>query len=364
MRDEVSVKGALQAKLQINQGEKKKNFKGRETAANTNRNNKQRSKEFPPCKHCGKMGYPLFKCCKRPNVKCEKCNKIGHHVRFCKFQQKNEAQVANEQEEEQLFTATCFVSKNSSESWLVDSGCTNHMTHDQGFFKELDRSKASRVRIGNGVFITAEGRGIVDIESCQGTKLIYNILYVPEIDQNLLSVGQLLEKGFKLNFEDNHCSIKDANNKKILSIKMSGRSFTLDPMEEEQVACPATENSTVIWHKRLGHFHHATALNTSRKELAHGIPHLDSKLPNYEVYQYRKQARLPFKHASWRVTEKLQLIHTDLTGPQRTPSLKESKYYIIFIDDFTRMCWIYFLKSKSEVAGIFWRFKSKSKVVA
>jgi len=158
MKDEVSVKGALQAKLQINQGEKKKNFKGRETAANTNRSNKQRSKEFPPCKHCGKIGHPPFKCWRRPNVKCEKCNKIGHHVRFCKFQQKNEAQVPDEQEEEQLFAATCFASKNSTESWLVDSRCTNHMTHDQELFKELDISKASRVRIGNGVFITAEGK--------------------------------------------------------------------------------------------------------------------------------------------------------------------------------------------------------------
>jgi len=56
------------------------------------------------------------------------------------------------------------------------------MTHDQGLLKELDRSKASRVRIGNGVFITAEGRGTVAIESCQGTKLIYDVLYVPEIN--------------------------------------------------------------------------------------------------------------------------------------------------------------------------------------
>jgi len=44
-------------------------------------------------------------------------------------------------------------------------------------------------------------------------------------------------------------------------------------------------------------------------------------------------------------------------GPQRTTSLKESKYYIIFVDDFTRMCWIYFLKSKSKVASLFWIFK-------
>jgi len=192
------------------------------------------------------MGHPPFKCWKRLNVKCEKCNKIGHHVRFCKFQQKNEAQVDDEQEEEQLFAATYFASKNSTESWLVDNGCTNYMTHDQELFKELDRSKASKVRIGNGVFITVKGKRTVAIESCQGTKLIYDVLYVPEIDQNLLSVGQLLEKGFKLNFEDNQCSIKDANNKEIFSIKMSGRSFTLDPMEEKRVAYPATENSRVI----------------------------------------------------------------------------------------------------------------------
>ena len=197
-----------------------------------------------------------------------------------------------------MFATTCFASKNSTESWLVDNGCTNHMTHDQEFFKELDRSKTSRVRIGNGVFITTEGKGTVAIESCQGTKLIYDVLYVSEIDQNLLSVGQLLEKGFKLNFEENHCSIKDANNKEMFSIKMSGRSFTLGPMEEEQVAYPATENSTMIWHKRLGHFHHAAVLNMQRKELALGIPHLDSELSNCEVRQYGKQAKLPFKHAS------------------------------------------------------------------
>ena len=91
--------------------------------------------------------------------------------------------------------------------------------------------------------------------------------------------------------------------------------------------------------------------------MVHGLPHLDSKLPSCEACQYGKQARLPFKQSTWRATEKLQLIHTDLAGPQRTALLKESKYYIIFIDDFTKMCWIYFLKFKSEVEGVFWRFK-------
>ena len=48
-----------------------------------------------------------------------------------------------------------------------------------------------------------------------------------------------------------------------------------------------------------------------------------------------KQSRLPFKQATWRATEKLQLIHTDLARPQKTPSLR---YFMIFIDDYSKMC--------------------------
>jgi len=131
----------------------------------------------------------------------------------------------------------------------VDSGCTNHMTHDQELFRELDISQVSKVRIENGDLITVEGKGTVAIESCTGTKLIYDVLYVPEIDQNLLSVGQLVEKGFKVIFENKHCLIKDVNDKEISSIKKRGKSFSFDPLKEEQVAYPATVNSTEAWPK-------------------------------------------------------------------------------------------------------------------
>ena len=51
------------------------------------------------------------------------------------------------------------------------------------------------------------------------------------------------------------------------------------------------------------------------------------------------------------------MVHIDVSGPQKTPSLKEGKYYIAFIDDFTRFCWIYFLTYKYEVTDVFWRYK-------
>lgn len=77
------------------------------------------------------------------------------------------------------------------------------MTNDEELFKVLDTSVTSKVRIGNGEFLFVKGQGTVAIESVTGVKYIQDVLYVPQINQNLLSVGQLLEKGFKVLFEDN-----------------------------------------------------------------------------------------------------------------------------------------------------------------
>ena len=132
-----------------------------------------------------------------------------------------------------MFVATCFSSKNTSESWLIDSGCTNHLTYDQGLFKELDKTTISKVRIGNGEYILARGKETVAIESLSGLKLILDVLFVPNIDQNLLSVGQLLENGFKVLFEDKFYMIKDGNGKDVFKIKMRGKNFALNMIEEE-----------------------------------------------------------------------------------------------------------------------------------
>ena len=198
---------------------------------------------YPLCPHCKKTNHPQEKCWWRPDIKCYICGQLGHMQRICKSQQQGGANIATTQqnEEEYLFAATCFV---SSESWLINSSCTNHMTNDHQIFKELDMSEVSKVRIGNGKFITVKGKGTVAIESYKGTMLISDVLYVPEIDQNLLSVGQLVKKGFKVIFENKQCLIKDANDNEVFRIKMRGKSFSLDLLEEEQAAIHTKENNT------------------------------------------------------------------------------------------------------------------------
>ena len=160
--------------------------------AGKNKKKENKKKNYPPCKHCGKNGHPPFKCWKRPDAKCSKCNQRGHEAVICKSEIQQvaaEAKNAQQEEEDQLFVATCFSSNNSCESWLIDSGCTNHMTYDKEMFKQLDNTEVKWVRIGNGEHIPVKGKGTVAITSYSGTKTLTDVLYVPEINQNLLSVG-------------------------------------------------------------------------------------------------------------------------------------------------------------------------------
>ena len=129
--------------------------------------------------------------------------------------------------------------------------------------------------------------------------------------------------------------------------------------KDEQVAVAQYENNTMLWHKILGHFHHNVVLYMKKNQIVKGLPNLEEELPICATCQYGKQTRLSFpKKTAWKSTQKLQLVHTDVGGPQKAPSLKRSKYYIAFIDDFTRFCWIYFLTYKSEVVNVFWRYKA------
>ena len=99
------------------------------------------------------------------------------------------------------------------------------MASDSSVFNDLDQSFTSKVKIGNGKYIEARGRGSVFVQTSSGIKLIPDVLYVPEIDQNLLSVGQLLEKNYYLVFKDKKCVVYDSAGSELVCIKMVNKSF-------------------------------------------------------------------------------------------------------------------------------------------
>jgi len=158
---------------------------------------------------------------------CRSYNQKGHVEKVCKRKQQGMqiAQETNDEKEEHLFLATCFANNITIEAWLIDNGCTHHMTYDKGMFVNLDETYYSKVKIRNGDYIEVKGLGDIVINTSSGTRTISNVLYVSEIDQNLLSVGQLLEKGFAVVFKDKTCEIFDTTGIKLMSIKMKGKSF-------------------------------------------------------------------------------------------------------------------------------------------
>jgi ribulose bisphosphate carboxylase small subunit len=122
-----------------------------------------------------------------------------------------------------------------SNEWLIDSGCTNHMTYDRELFKKLNKTSISTAMVANGEQTAVEGIGTISIKNHACMTQISNVLYVPGINQSVLSVAQLLEKGYKVIFEYKSCVIIDQNNKKVTTSEMKDNKFILDLMKNDHI---------------------------------------------------------------------------------------------------------------------------------
>ena len=90
-----------------------------------------------------------------------------------------------------------------------------------------------------------------------------------------------------------------------------------------------------------------------------GIPSINHPNQLCEACLLGKDARMSFpKETTSRTSKPLQLLHTDVCGPIDLPSFGKSKYFLLFIGDFSRKTWVYFLKKKSEVFVAFKNFKT------
>ena len=69
------------------------------------------------------------------------------------------------------------------------------MTANESILMDMDTFVSRRVKMSNGQLTQARGRGTLVVETKKGRRFIREVLLVPELDQNLLSVGQLQEKG-------------------------------------------------------------------------------------------------------------------------------------------------------------------------
>lgn len=137
-----------------------------------------------------------------------------------------------------------------------------------------------------------------------------NVFYVPELTNNLLSVGQLQEKGLAIMIQDGVCRIYHPRRGLIAHTQMTAnRIFVLlanARMQSLNCLRMATEDTTDLWHRRYGHLNNKSLRTLHYKQLVKGLPKLQAVKSVCTVCNIGKQHRTVIpKKSQWRALQKL-----------------------------------------------------------
>ena len=104
----------------------------------------------------------------------------------------------NNEEEILLMSHVELYDNNRKDAWFLDSSCSNHMCGDKNMFCELNKEFRQLVKLGNNTQMTVLGKGKVKLLLNGLQHIVIDVFYVPELKNNLLSIGQLQEKGLAI----------------------------------------------------------------------------------------------------------------------------------------------------------------------
>ncbi|PHT34633.1 hypothetical protein CQW23_26433 [Capsicum baccatum] len=124
-----------------------------------------------------------------------------------------------------------------------DSSCSNHMTSAKSLFKELDEKQKKTVHLGNTKEMQVEGKYTVGVDTSHDkVKMLDNVLFVPDLGYNLLSVGKLMIDGHSLWFDGDACVITNKKSGKKVRITMTpNKIFPLDVSNMENFSLAAVQ---------------------------------------------------------------------------------------------------------------------------
>lgn len=247
---------------------------------------------------------------------------------------------------------------NPGEQWIVDSGATDHMTGNSKFFLSYTPSSGQqKVQLADGTFSTVAGKGKIRLSQ---SIFLQDVLHVPKLTYNLISVSKLTnDLSCGANFSKHACVFQDLETgKKIGSARVShGLYYLAVSSLQNNVSLPmclssvSTEKQVMLMHFRLGH--------PSFSYMKHLFPHLFSNKSltfQCDICQLAKHTRTFLPPQIYRPSTPFTLIHSDIWGPSRVPTISSQKWFVTFIDDHTRVSWVYVLKDKSDTSPVFKNF--------
>ena len=241
--------------------------------------------------------------------------------------------------------------------WWIDTGAGIHICSDRSWFSSYQVSNGRTVIMANGAETRVLGVGQVNLKLTSGKVLtLHGVQHVPNIRRNLISGSLLVQQGFRLVFESNKVVISHG-------VLFIGKGYLSEGLFKLNVIHSSfNENhlimnieSSSIWHGRLGHVNY----NSIKKLMNLNLIPKDNLKNNQKcsVCVEAKLPRQPFKSIN-RDSDLLELIHSDVCDSGRI-SRGGNKYFVTFIDDQSKYCYLYLIKTKDEVLNKFKIYKTE-----
>ena len=257
--------------------------------------------------------------------------------------------------------------KTASFQAIVDSGSTRHMVtadslaHLSDYKPFNSDQRIAIVTSSQNAKIYAVGQGTLHVRSNQGQPVKFdNVLYVPALSHNLISVKAAVAKGCSVSFQGSKCQFTAKDGRVLLTATLTGSQYMVLGSYTD-VASPIAavgamlssvtasgSNATASWHERLGHIAAKQLLRLQELDLISGVTTAAAKVLTCDSCATAKAHRLPYDISTTeRPTDPNILISLDLSGPYRT-TRGGMRYVLAFIDHFDDDVTVYFLKRKSE----------------
>jgi len=179
--------------------------------------------------------------------------------------------------------------------WFLDSGCSNHMTGNKNWFIELDESFNHTVCLGNNTAMPVHGKGSIRFQIQGITQIVSDIYFVPDLTNNLLSIGQLQENELVIIIKAGACRIYHPEKGKIVDTKMTlNQMFVVHAkLTSLPRQCLKVEDKNLedLWHRRYGHINHKFITIMQKKQMVRGLPTLQDFTGICEVCNIGKRHR-------------------------------------------------------------------------
>jgi hypothetical protein len=164
---------------------------------------------------------------------------------------------------------------NGSNNWYLDTGCSTHMTGRRDWFTTLKNTQNNNVKFADDSTLAVKGIGDVSIKRKDGKySVISNVLYIPGMKCNLLSIGQLLEKDYKIVMENKLLNVFDTKGNLLMKAQMSkNRTFKIElNVMNHKCLMTASSREEWLWHYRMGHLNFRDLTIMQKRSMVTGLP--------------------------------------------------------------------------------------------